>query len=71
MPKISFNFSGFCQDADIDIVTNGAGETQDVSQMDSKELARGLNSGKYFISLGDYLYEGRKNEAILEDFEGE
>ena len=37
--------------------------------MNPERVTAGLNDGSFFISLGDFLYEGRKNEVVMEDFE--
>lgn len=69
MPNISFNFSGYINDARITTATNIDGKTIDVSKMSAKELADALNEGSLFISLGDYLYENNRDcEIELTDF---
>jgi len=69
MAKIDFCFSGFCQGAEVSECTDMEGNTVDVSKMDATELASKLDKGELFISLGDYLYESRKNEIEIFDFE--
>ena len=69
MPKIDFNFSGYIRGADIIAVRDAEGTRIDVSKMNPERVTAGLNDGSFFISLGDFLYEGRKNEVVMEDFE--
>lgn len=69
MPRIDFTFHGFVQDVEITSVSDAEGTQIDVRQMNPERVAAGLNDGSFFISLGDFLYEGRKNEVVLEDFE--
>ena len=69
MPKIDFCFSGFCQGVEVSEVTDIDGNTVDVSGWDDMELVSQLEKGQLFISLGDYLYESRKNEIEIFDFE--
>ncbi len=69
MPKMDFNFHGSITGANITEATEVAtGKTIDVRRMSGTELEQKLWDGELAISLGDYLYENRKNEVILEDF---
>lgn len=68
MPKIDFCFSGYCVGVEASKATDGEGNNVDVSKMDATELANKLTKGELFISLGDYLYESRKNEIEIFDF---
>jgi hypothetical protein len=69
MPKIDFCFSGFCQGVKVSECTDINGNKVNVSEWDSFELVSQLEKGELFISLGDYLYESRKNEIEIFDFE--
>lgn len=69
MPKIDFCFSGWVRGVNVTEATDDEGNTVDVSKMDAGDLARDLENGKLFISLGDYLYQNRKSEIELTDFE--
>lgn len=72
MPKISFGFSGYCNGVEVSEVSETAtGNKVDVSQMDAETLIKNLNEGLWCLSLGDYLYEGRKNEIEMVDFEAD
>lgn len=68
MPKIDFSFQGWVRGAEVTEATDVEGETVDVSAMDADTLAKKLQAGELFISLGDYLYESRKNEIEMFDF---
>ena len=70
MPKIDFNFSGFVRGAIIIEATETAtGNKVDVRNMSGPGLERKLNSGELCISLGDHLYDSRKTEVEMVDFE--
>ena len=68
--KIDFSFSGYVVGAEIEKVSDGeTGEVLDVTNLNPEEVLEKLNNGEYLISLGDYLYESRKNEIEIFDFE--
>jgi hypothetical protein len=69
MPKIDFCFSGYVRGANVTEVTDANGKQVSVSDLDAKTLAKKLESGELFISLGDHLYENRKGEIELFDFD--
>jgi hypothetical protein len=69
MPKMDFDFRGFVRGANITEATNPDGEKVDVSKMSGTELQNRLNDGELSISLGDHLYESRKNEIEMTDYE--
>lgn len=68
MPKISFSFSGWVGDVEVNSVTDSNGKKVDVSRLSAQNLTKKLKDGKYFISLGDYLYEGKNSEIEIFDF---
>lgn len=68
MPRIVFSFRGWC-DTEITRATNSKGEPVDVSNWTGDRLAKALEAGEIFISLGDHLYSARKNEIEMFDFE--
>lgn len=71
MPTVSFSFSGWVVGADVTKATDAEGKSVDVSRMTAEELARRLNAGELFISLGNYLYDNsRRTEIELFDFQG-
>jgi len=70
MPKIDFSFSGWVRGAIITEATDTTtGNPVDVREMSGPELERKLDSGELCISLGDHLYENRKSEIEMFDFE--
>ena len=70
MPRVNFAFSGWVVGADVTAATDAQGNEVDVTCMTGEELARRLNTGGLFISLGDHLYDNsRKAEIELSDFE--
>ena len=69
MPKIDLCFSGWVRGVEVSKASNDNGEAVDVSNMEADELARKLEKGELFISLGDHLYEGDDEEVCLFDFE--
>lgn len=69
MPRVDFCFQGYVLGASVDKATDVNGKEVDVSKMNAKTLADKLEKGELFISLGDHLYEGRKNECKLHDFQ--
>lgn len=74
MPKVDFNFQGWVRGADIKTVTvqnpyTGNLVKTDVSHADPADVAHKLATGEYMISLGDFLYDNRKSEIELTDFE--
>ena len=69
MPQVDFTFSGWVRGANITKATNDKGKSVNVSKMSAKTLAKKLETGKLFISLGDYLYESSKETEIeINDF---
>ena len=68
MPQIDLCFQGYLRGANVTKATDADGKEVDVSQMDAKELAAKLDKGVLFISLGEHLYESRKNEIEMFDF---
>ena len=70
MAKIDLCFSGWVRGADIDWATNVNGEKVCVANLPAEELARKLEAGELFVSLGDYLYNSNDDAEIqLFDFE--
>ena len=69
MPKIDLCFSGWVRGVEVSKASNDNGEAVDVSNMEADELARKVEKGELFISLGDHLYEGDDEEVCLFDFE--
>lgn len=70
MPKIDFCFSGWVRGAAVTKITTAAGNEQDVTGEDAESVAKNLEAGEYFISLGDYLYDNsHKCEIELFDFD--
>ena len=68
IPRVDFSFQGFVRGARIREATDEKGKKVSVVGWSDKRLAKTLNTGKMFISLGDYLYEGSKNEIEMLDF---
>lgn len=68
-PKLAFCFSGHVTGAEIKTATNVEGETVDVSQMRADDLAGKLNRHELTISLEDYLYNNRRCEIVLDEFD--
>jgi len=70
MPKIDLSFQGWVRGAQVSKATDAEGQEIDVSKWSSKRLVKALGDGKVFISLGDFLYDNRKDSEIeLFDFE--
>ena len=69
MPKIDLCFQGWLRGA---IITEAAetatGNKVDVREMSAHELTQKLDSGELCISLGEHLYESRKAEIEMFDF---
>lgn len=70
MPNISFAFEGYARTT-VDVATDPQGNVVDVSTMSAKELCEKLEDGDLFISLGDHIYNSRKSEISITDFEPE
>jgi hypothetical protein len=68
IPRVDFSFQGVVRGARIRKATDQNGEQVNVVGWSDKRLAKALNAGKLFISLGDYLYGNRKNEIEMFDF---
>jgi hypothetical protein len=68
MPKLDLCFSGWLRGADIKKATDQNGKTIDVVGMPADELAKKLNAGELFISLGDHLYNSNDSEIEMFDF---
>lgn len=63
--KITFNFSGWVRDAQVDKVTETkSGKEIDVTHIVQDELVKKLRAGTWSISLGDYLYSNSKETEI-------
>lgn len=70
MPRVDFCFSGFIRGANIQKASNVQGKEVDVSKMTGEELAKKLENGDLFISLGDYLYNNHQNSEVeISEFE--
>lgn len=70
MAKITFNFTGWVRDAEINEVTiTKTGKKKDVTHVLPDELIKNLRSGKWSIALGDHLYNNKESEIDLSDFE--
>ncbi len=68
VPRVDFNFQGVVRGARIRKASDQNGKEVNVIGWSDKRLAKALDTGKLFISLGDYLYEGSDNEIELSDF---
>jgi hypothetical protein len=55
--------------ADVKHATDQNGKDVDVSAMPADELAKKLNKGELFISLGLYLYNSNDSEIDMFDFQ--
>jgi len=73
--NIDFSFSGYINGARITKVTENLKRAPyfrviSTEGMTPKKLAASLNSGKYTISLGDFLYENSEDQEIeITDFQ--
>lgn len=67
---ISFSFRGWVSAADVDRVTvTSTMKEIDVTDVDAHDIAEKLNSGEWMLSLGDHLYDNRRAEIEIFDFE--
>ena len=73
MPLVDFTFSGWVSGASIDKVSVIDKEKglvdKDVSSESAESVVEKLESGDYIIALGDYLYNCKDSEIVMEDFE--
>ena len=71
MAQIDFCFQGYVRGADVEKVTiTETGESLDVSGFSAEEIVEKLRAGEWCISLGDFLYDNRKDSEIeLHDFD--
>jgi len=74
-PHIDFTFEGYITGAEVKKVTETIRKAPyfrviSTEGMTPKQLAKGLSSGKYAISLGDYLYDNSEDQNIeMQNFE--
>jgi hypothetical protein len=70
MAKVNFSFQGWINSADIKEVTvTETVNDLNVEGVPGDELVVKLNSGEWTIALGDHLYNNRKNEIEMFDFD--
>ena len=71
MPRIGFCFSGYVNGANVTTVrVNKTGQTLDVSHRLTTEIVANLQSGRWSIVLGDFLYSNRDDAEIeFSDFQ--
>ena len=69
MPQVSLCFQGYLRGVEIEQVFDVDGESVDVSEVSSKEIADKLKSGEWSMSLHDALDNADSSEIQLHDFE--
>ena len=68
--KISFTFSGWVENAEIEKVTEVAtGKDVDITQVDNETILKNFESGKWAIGFVDAYENSNKTDCDMTDFQ--